>query len=72
MAATHLPIQLRVRPSRANKTKVISGVTPYGSNFNNVVDYYIERGCQSDLPKYLKDKVIFTSSSSFFREMFYF
>ena len=57
MAATRLLTQLKVRLCRANKSKKISGTKPYGSSFENVVDHYIERGCQSDLPKYLKDKV---------------
>ena len=52
-----LAYSIKSKTKWANKTEAISGVTPYGSNFNNVVDHYIERGCQSDLPKYLKDKV---------------
>ena len=33
------------------------GKKPVGSNFENVVDHYIERGCQSDLPNDLADLV---------------
>jgi len=36
----------------------IKRAKPYGSSFENVVDHYIERGCQSDLPKWLQTKVI--------------
>jgi len=35
----------------------IKRAKPVGSSFDRVVDHYIERGCQSDLPKWLREKV---------------